>query len=251
MARSRHGVAILAFLLCSLHVTFINFLQSPPSRQPAIRRRAEVEERPKALASTAEYLYVNDETMKGKLGRAICRIAQEDKPIPQVQAKGNVSIKNAVRGILSAESFYNNETEESKEFWVHPSWETIYQQRGTGETIVLRLAVEPQNIESDETTQDEMMVMKVSGSTSPVLLGRAIASKLQEYKKIQLSLVPRTVPVVMKTLHRAEKLLKDELPEGDKTKIIFHPFYQKLATDRFGEDREDGFTMLMMELIRV
>ena len=28
------------------------------------------------------------------------------------QAKGNVSIKNAVRGILSAESFYNNETED-------------------------------------------------------------------------------------------------------------------------------------------
>lgn len=26
---------------------------------------------------------------------------------------------------------------------------------------------------------------------------------------------------------------------------------RKLATDRFGEDREDGFTMLMMELIRV
>ena len=39
----------------------------------------------------------------------------------------------------------------------------------------------------------------------------------REYKKIQLSLVPRTVPVVMKTLHRAEKLLKDELPEGDKS----------------------------------
>ena len=39
----------------------------------------------------------------------------------------------------------------------------------------------------------------------------------REYKKIQLSLAPRTVPVVMKTLHRAEKLLKDELPESDKS----------------------------------
>ncbi len=51
----------------------------------------------------------------------------------------------------------------------------------------------------------------------------------REYKKIQLSLVPRTVPVVMKTLHRAEKLLKDETPEGDKS-------LGDTMGKRFGED---------------
>ena len=55
----------------------------------------------------------------------------------------------------------------------------------------------------------------------------------REYKKIQLSLVPRTVPVVMKTLHRAEKLLKDETPEGDKS-------LGDTMGKRFGED--EGWT---------
>lgn len=284
----RHGVAVLVFLYVPVvqlasHLTFINFFhRSPPSRQPAIRRRVNVEDpgggipedvwkkfvekldrdptTETALAQLRDFLeeklIVRKDTTKGELGQTICLMAQQGDPIPTLVAKGIAATKNAVGGILLAESFYNSKTEEAKEFWVHSSLEidpdAWYHHAldfdldndtfpGKAESVVLRL--EPQD-ESKETTEDEM-VMKVSDSNSSVLLGRAIASKLQEYKKIQLSLVLRSLPVVMKSLPEAEILLKDELPEGEKTKIIFHPFCQKLATDRF----EDGFRM-MMDLIR-
>ena len=68
--------------LDSYHCPSIPFTNRRSSHLPFL------EPSPSLVASGLQSLGSNEETMKGKLGRAICRIAQEDKPIPQVQVGG-------------------------------------------------------------------------------------------------------------------------------------------------------------------
>lgn len=201
-----------------------------------------------------EYLFVGKDTKTGKLGRVICELSRDKLPV-RLQAVGNLSIQTAVRSVIRAEGFLNNETsdgyQEPTALWVHSAWHVVTENANTNVkdrfsngTTLLEMVVEPKPIVDEETE----VVLKVGRSTERAKLASAISVNLQQHKKIQLSFVPDTVPMVMKTLPRAEKILEYAENDPERSKILFRPAFKVVTPDEATGLSE--FTMMRLELIR-
>ncbi|CAL1134107.1 unnamed protein product [Cladocopium goreaui] len=200
-----------------------------------------------------EYLFVGKDTKTGKLGRVICELSRDKLPV-RLQAVGNLSIQTAVRSVIRAEGFLNNETsdgyQEPTALWVHSAWHVVTENANTNVkdrfsngTTLLEMVVEPKPIVDEETE----VVLKVGRSTERAKLASAISVNLQQHKKIQLSFVPDTVPMVMKTLPRAEKILEYAENDPERSKILFRPAFKVVTPDEATGLSE--FTMMRLELI--
>eukprot|EP00435_Cladocopium_sp_Y103_P065305 s515_g27.t1 len=250
LAAMARGPSILSLLLLGVFCkSVLDFTLFAPGRSVKGRTALSV-----ARKEGLEYLFVGKDTKRGKLGRVICELSRDKHPV-RLQAVGNSSIQNAVRSVITAEGFLNNATsdgyQEPTALWVHSAWQVVTENANTNVkdrfgngTTVCELVVEPKPIVDEETE----VVLKVGRGTERSKLAAAISVNLQQHEKIQLSFVPDAVPMVMKTLPRAERILEYGEKDPERSKILFRPTLKAVKPD--DEIGLSEFTMMRMDLIR-